>query len=640
MYKITEKDFRFAPSKFTNRVEKYVVTIVFVFVSFFCFAQIPAGYYDSADGLTGDTLKTVLHNIIKGHTELSYAAVKEALKDTDEDTANPNNVICLYSGWSYAKTEFGNGSEQWNREHVWSKSHGNFGNTPPCGTDLHHLRPADASVNSAKNNRDFDYGATQYVDGSGTTDCYYSTDIWEPRDEVKGDVARMIFYMATRYEGDTGEPDLEVVDYVNTSPNNEPYYGKLSTLIAWNAADPVDDWERNRNNIIYYDYQNNRNPFIDHPEYVNAIWGGVVAEPSNHVTSFQVAGTTGTTITLTWNDNDGAVPAGDYLIKINTSGTFVTPVDGTPELNDTDVTDGEGQYNVAHGIENYTWTGLTPNTVYYFVIYPYTNLGVNINFKTSDPVPSANGSTGVDYLIISEIADPSDVPYAKYLELYNTGTASIDFDTDTWYVCRQANGGSWSDLQLTGTIGAGESFVISYRTTDFFNAFGFNAEMNSSTISGNGNDGYFLYHGGDHTTGTLIDAYGVIDEDGTGKSWNYANTKAVRAYFVTSPNNTWTASEWYINSSATSDQMSPGWGHKTLTWTGSTSGDWSDSSNWSDNGSSSAFPPDAGCQVIVENTTIHPEISNDASCNHILVKGNAKLILHTGGTLHVLGNGN
>ncbi|NOX86957.1 MAG: hypothetical protein GXO86_13510, partial [Chlorobi bacterium] len=281
-------------------------------------------------------------------------------------------------------------------------------------------------VNSAKSNRDFDYGTTQYIDGSGTTDCYYSTDIWEPRDEVKGDVARMIFYMATRYEGDSTEPDLEIVDYVNTAPSNEPLYGKLTTLLSWHALDPVDDWERNRNDIIYYNYQNNRNPFIDHPEYVNAIWGGVEDEPSNHVAAFQMSDSSATTITLTWNDNDGSVPAENYLLKINTTGTFTAPVDSVPEFTDTDLSDGEGQVNVPHGAETYTWTNLSPDTEYFFIIYPYTNLGTNINYKTSAPVPTANGSTTLpgDSLFISEIADPSDVSYAKFVEIYKKFTTA------------------------------------------------------------------------------------------------------------------------------------------------------------------------------------------------------------------------
>ncbi len=621
---------------------KFSISILlFVFLVRFSTAQIPDGYYSDAEGLTGDTLKTVLHNIISGHTELSYDAVKEALKDTDEDTTDSANVICLYSGWSYAKTEFGNGSEQWNREHVWSKSHGDFGDDPPAGTDLHHLRPADASVNSAKSNRDFDYGTTQYIDGSGVTDCYYSIDIWEPRDEVKGDVARMIFYMATRYEGDGSEPDLEIVDYVNTAPSNEPLYGKLTTLLAWNTLDPVDDWERNRNDIIYYNYQNNRNPFIDHPEYVNAIWGGVEDEPSNHVASFGVSDSSTTTVTLTWDDNDGSVPAENYLLKINTSGNFTAPADGVPEYTDTDLTDGEGQVNVSHGTETYTWTDLTPDNTYYFIIYPYTNLGDNTDYKTSAPVPADSANTALpgDSLLISEIADPSDVANAKFIELYNHGSTAIDFDTETWYISRQANGSSWADVRLTGTIGAGETYVISYRVSDFSSAYGFDAELNSGVISGNGNDSYYLFKGGNHTTGTLIDAFGEIDVDGSGQTWEYSNSKAVRVFSVGKPNPVWTADEWHINTSATTAEMTPDWYHKTLTWTGSTSSDWSNSSNWNDGGSGSLFAPDAGCQIIIENTSNNPEITSESSCNSILIKCNAEITVRNGSRFFVSGTG-
>lgn len=93
-------------------MKQQLFTTVLLLLTAYVFAQIPAGYYDGTTGLTGNTLKSALNNIIDGHTELSYAAVKEALKNTDEDTLNANNIICLYSGWSYAKTEFGNGSIQ------------------------------------------------------------------------------------------------------------------------------------------------------------------------------------------------------------------------------------------------------------------------------------------------------------------------------------------------------------------------------------------------------------------------------------------------------------------------------------------------------------------------------------------------
>jgi endonuclease I len=192
--------------------------------------------------------------------------------ETDEDPNNSNNVILLYKGTSQAKSTFGGGPNDWNREHVWAKSHGDFGDYPPCGTDLHHMKPEDASVNSDRGNKDFDNGGVQHPEATG---CYWDADSWEPRDAVKGDVARMIFYMSVRYEGDNGEPDLEVVDWVNSAP--QPEHGKFSALYQWHQDDPPDAFEINRNNVIH-SYQHNRNPFIDHPEFLILIY-----DPTNAI---------------------------------------------------------------------------------------------------------------------------------------------------------------------------------------------------------------------------------------------------------------------------------------------------------------------------------------------------------------------
>ncbi len=250
---------------------KFIILLSFSLLLFpGLFSQIPPGYYDDAAGLQGDQLKLALHNIIDDHTWYFYNDLRDfILKDTDEDPDNSNNVILLYTGRSQAKNTFGGGANEWNREHVWAKSHGGFGNNPSAGTDAHHIRPTDVSVNSSRGNKDFAMGGQEHSEAAGN---YYTTYTWEPRDEVKGDVARMIFYMAVRYEGGSNEPDLEVVDAINTSPN--PEHGKLSELLVWNLQDPPDDFEINRNNVIY-GYQENRNPFIDHPEYVNAIWNPV-----------------------------------------------------------------------------------------------------------------------------------------------------------------------------------------------------------------------------------------------------------------------------------------------------------------------------------------------------------------------------
>jgi endonuclease I len=224
-------------------------------------------YYASAIGKSGESLKGALNDIIDNHTKLSYDAVWGGLRDTDEDPNNSNNVILLYTGRSQSKSTNGGGVDNWNREHVFAKSHGDFGTASGAGTDLHHLRPTDVSVNGARGNLDFDIGGTY---NSEATECKSDSDSWEPRDSVKGDVARMLFYMAVRYEGEHSELDLELNNL--TSNTTSPYMGKLSVLLQWNAEDPVDDFERNRNDVIYTKYQHNRNPFIDHSEWANLIF--------------------------------------------------------------------------------------------------------------------------------------------------------------------------------------------------------------------------------------------------------------------------------------------------------------------------------------------------------------------------------
>jgi endonuclease I len=271
------------------------------------------GYYNSAIGY-GYTLKNSLHNIIsQSHlTQFAYDALWQQLQYTDEDSLNTNNIIQTYSGWSIPKNYYGTGSTQWNREHTWSVSHGGFSTSRPAGTDLHHVRPCDVTVNSAKGNKDFDEGGSPYVDSSpypgydGLTGCNTSTDFWEPRDVEKGDVARMLMYMALRYEGTDTAYDLELQD---TTPTGGPFYGKLSTLLEWHYQDPPDAWERRRNNRIQ-ERQGNRNPFIDHPEFATRLWvplalAGTSEEPGQ--------------LTVNWQS---CLNAQEYSIDISTDAVF------------------------------------------------------------------------------------------------------------------------------------------------------------------------------------------------------------------------------------------------------------------------------------------------------------------------------
>jgi hypothetical protein len=223
-----------------------------------------------------------------------------------------------------------------------------------------------------------------------------------------------------------------------------------------------------------------------------------------------------------------------------------------------------------------------------------TGTGVTLTASDSDDILELSASVNSDAfdvtelpkLLISEVADPSDAGNAKFIELYNAGASTIDFDTDTWYISRQANGGTWADLLLTGSVAAGETFVVAYTyatAPNYDSEYGVTSDMSSGFVSGNGNDGYFLYQDADHATGTLVDAYGVIDEDGTGKTWEYTNSKAVRKNTVTAPNTTWTASEWTIVSSCNAARMTPAM-HPASAWNGyAKSNDWTAAGNW-DNG--------------------------------------------------------
>ena len=261
-------------------MKKGTLALLSLFITLTMVAQ-DSAYYQSAFNLSGEELKFELNQIIRNHTEFSYTSsstdVWDILKETDRDTANADNVILIYSGRSVnADQEYNNGAG-WNREHVWAKSRGDFGTSRGAGTDVHHLRACDISVNSTRNNRNFDTCITcvDVIDAGFETGSKRDANLWtfEPRDEVKGDVARMIFYMAIRYEGEGDEPDLELTDILLDNTDQSPLHAVYTTLLQWNRIDPVSDWERNRNDIIYNDYQHNRNPFIDFPELAEYLWG-------------------------------------------------------------------------------------------------------------------------------------------------------------------------------------------------------------------------------------------------------------------------------------------------------------------------------------------------------------------------------
>ena len=234
-------------------------------------ASPPPGYYDSANGLAGLALKQALHDVIDGHTVLPYEfGLFTPLRAIWQDPADSTKMLLIYSGTSIPKS-----SSNWNREHLWPRSRGNDEHLGPDDSDLFHVVPADPAVNTAR--------GVLYFDNSSTADggivnpahanaplCTRDSNSWEPPAAQKGDIARALFYMATRYDGT--EPNTSDLELVGTAPTGSQM-GNLDTLISWHNADPPDATELARNDLIFTAYQHNRNPFIDHPEWVAAIWG-------------------------------------------------------------------------------------------------------------------------------------------------------------------------------------------------------------------------------------------------------------------------------------------------------------------------------------------------------------------------------
>jgi endonuclease I len=273
-------------------------------------ADEPAGYYSTASGLTGAPLRAALHNIIKGHTVINYTATRAPLESLDQDPTNSANLILLYERTSWPKSQFVTSFPGgWNREHCWPNSLGIDG-AEPAYSDLFNLRACGEPANSDRANLYYDestLAATGYEKPSGPTSplCSQDFDSWEPPDEVKGDLARAMFYMDIRYEGGGSEPDLILTENTALISTSASYMGRLSTLLMWNFLDPVSPAERTRAEGVF-GYQHNRNPFIDRAEWVEAIYGEV----------FKLTATfTTTAVTLSW---PAILPADMAFIETST----------------------------------------------------------------------------------------------------------------------------------------------------------------------------------------------------------------------------------------------------------------------------------------------------------------------------------
>jgi len=380
------------------------------------FAQIPPGYYDNATG-TGATLKTALYNIIKGHTDKTYNGLYACYVTTDNLPGN--KVFDMYSiradsTANYWYTNSANSADQcgnyneegdcYNREHSMPQSW--FNEASPMKADLFHVYPTDGKVNGIRSS--FPYGkvgsaSTTSTNGSklGSSDpsTGYSGTVFEPIDVYKGDFARTYFYMATRYEtiiaGWSSNGSAGEILAGNSFPAYKTWF--LNLMIQWHIQDTISEKEIRRNNAVHT-YQHNRNPYIDHPEYVITVWGvianNITIQSQGNATEISTQGGT-LQMSTTILPNNATIQSVNWSVinetgnaSITTTGLLTAIGNGTVTVKAT-AKDGSGVFGTKQiTISNQTVGIDNVNFVDRISVYPNpANDILNIDFKNNQTLP-------------------------------------------------------------------------------------------------------------------------------------------------------------------------------------------------------------------------------------------------------------
>jgi endonuclease I/chitodextrinase len=508
---------------------KKIYSLLFLLSFTIGIGQIPSGYYSSATG-TGYTLKTQLYNIIKGHTDNGYAGLYTTYQSSDIDNfyENDGTILDMYSEKPSGTDPYNytSGSTQrcgtysvegdcYNREHIIPQSV--FNEASPMVSDAHFITPTDGKVNGIRSN--YPHGtvasaSTTTLNGGklGSSSVVgYSGTVFEPINEFKGDIARMYFYFATRYENTVGTYSYSMFD---GSSNKVFTTAFLNTLLAWNAQDPVNAREIARNNAIYA-RQNNRNPYIDHPEYVQAIWGSTSSDTQAPTAPTNLAVTTKTaaSVSLSWSTSTDNVAVSGYDVYMNSAlKTTVTTL-------------------------TTTISGLTASTAYSFYIKAKDAAGnASASSNTVSVTTNSSGGTATELLFSEYIEGSSN---NKALEIANNTGASVNLSAYT--VKKQTNGaGAWSTgLTLSGTLNSGSKFIIvnSSIASSCYSTSSANISTTATELTFNGNDAVGLFK-----NGVLIDIIGTFN----GGTANFAADVTLRRKStITSPSTTFNlATQW------------------------------------------------------------------------------------------------
>jgi endonuclease I/chitodextrinase len=610
---------------------KKKLLILALLFSVFSFSQIPAGYYNTATG-TGYTLKTQLYNIIKGHTDRGYAGLwtTYATSDRDNQYENDNTIIDMYSEnptgvdpykYTYSTNQCGTYSVEgncYNREHIIPQSV--FNSSAPMVSDAHFITPTDGKVNGQRSNYPHGTVATATWTslngsklGSSSVSGYTGT-VFEPINEFKGDIARMYFYFATRYENTVASYPFAMF---NGTSNQVFTTAFLNMLLTWNTQDPVSAREIARNNAIYA-RQNNRNPYIDHPEYVQAIWNPTAdTQAPTAPASLVVTATTTSSVSLSWAASTDNIGVTGYNVYMN--GALKTTVTGlTSTITGLTASttysfyviakDAAGNSSVASTTVNGTTatptsdtqaptapsslatTGITTSTISLNWLASTDNVGVTgynvyMNSVLKTTVTSLNttitgltASTTYSFYVIakdaagnlstasttinattSAAATATELLFSEYiegssnnkaLEIANLTGATINLSV--YSIKKQTNGaGAWSTgLSLSGTLNSGSKYVI-------VNSLIALACYNKTSANISTAAGELTFNGNDAVglfkNGVLIDIIGTFN----GGTANFAaDTTLRRKVTVTAPTTTFNkTAQWDVFTSDTCNNL-------------------------------------------------------------------------------------
>jgi endonuclease I len=460
-------------------------------------AQIPSNYYNSAIGLSGYTLKSQLKTIItNGHVNQGYDGLYDGYVTTDTDHyyENDGTVLDIYSekpsatdSYNFTHSSgdqcgtYNSEADCYNREHVVPQSV--FNEQSPMVSDIHTVIPTDGYVNNRRSNYPFgvvtnpSWTSTNGSKVGSNTAGSYTGSSFEPIDEFKGDVARMMFYFATRYET---QVDSWSFAMFNGTEDKVFQDWALTMLLEWHENDPVSQREIDRNNAAF-NFQGNANPFISHPEWVNVIWNPTPDTQAPSIpTNLIVSNESSNALQLSWTASTDNVGVFSYDVY----------------------KDGSLQGNAT--TNSYFVTGLAPLTTYNFYVKAKDVAG-NIS-GSSDTVEGTTTDvpSSANELFFSEYIE--GISFNKALEIANYTGANINLSI--YSIAKNSNGaGGWlTSFPLTGNVINGDVYVLANSSADATILTQSDLSTNNDVLNFNGNDPIGLFK-----NGILIDVIGVLN---------------------------------------------------------------------------------------------------------------------------------